>query len=193
MIRLLGFVLLAVAGGAQAGTWSVGADLGRAQLDSRHHDDAEVDTGTVLGLHAGWWFNRYVALEVGWRHADTGYRTGTLRVERDFDALLAGARLALPFGTRGFAFAKGGYAHQFIDTEEPRVGSGGVAQVRDDSDAGHYLGIGVGWRWNARWQSTLEFTRVYGDVAYGCEFGDCATTHSSYLDGVTVGIVYRFD
>ena len=193
MTRLLWSTLLLLAGSAQAASWSVGADFGSAQLDSRHHRDAEVDTDAVFGLRANWWLHPRVALEAGWLHASTGYRTDAGSFERDYDALLVGARFAIPFGERWFAHVRGGYAQNFIDTEEPRGGVAGAPLVRDDSDAGHYLGAGVGWRWNERWSSTLEFTRVFGDVAYGCEFGACATTHSSYLDSVTFGVSYEFE
>jgi hypothetical protein len=76
---------------------------------------------------------------------------------------------------------------------EPRVVGGTTTLVEDDSDTGHYLGVGVGWRWNQRWSSSVELARLYGDVAYGCDETGCATTHSSYFDFVTFGLTYEFE
>lgn len=190
MARLL--ILLLLSGSAQAGEWSLGGTFGSSRLDSRHHDDAAVATEPVLGVHLNWWFHRRFALEVGWVHATTGYRTENESTDRDLDAWLAGVRWMIPVGGRFFVQARGGYAKLHIDTEAPRFADG-EGPMRDGADRSHYLGAGLGWRWNARWQSTLDLTRVYGDVAYGCEFGVCATTHSSYFDSVTFGIEYRFD
>ena len=193
MTRSLALVLLCAASGAHAGTWSVAIDAGSSELDSRHHDDADVDSDLVFGLRAGWWFNQYLGLEAGWQHADTAYRIDAGEFEREYDAVLVGVRVAVPLGERFFALAKGGFAWNLIDTEEPRGRVPGAEIVEDDSETGHYLGAGVGWRWSKRWSSTLEFTRVYGDVAYGCDPGICRTTHSSYFDSVTFGVAYAFE
>jgi hypothetical protein len=193
MRRLLTLILCAVAPAASAGTWSVGVDAGPARLDSRHHDDADVDTRAVLGLRAAWWLNRNFAFEGGLVYGETGYRTGGEDFDRDSTSLLLGARAQAGIGDRSFVYARGGYARHRIDIEGTRVRNGTATFIDADSDSGHYLGAGFGWRWNERWSSSVEVARLYGDVAYGCDDTGCGTVHSSYHDMVTFGIAFDFE
>ena len=193
MKRFLPLILFAIAAGANAGNWTVGVDAGPSQLDSRHHDDADVDTRAALALRGAYWFNRNFALEGGLVFAETTYSTGDDDFDRDMTSFLFGGRAQAGIGDRVFVYARGGFAQHRIDTEEPRVVGGTTTLVEDDSDRGHYLGVGLGWRWNERWSSSLELTRLYGDVAYGCDETGCATTHSSYFDLATFGVAYDFE
>lgn len=93
---------------------------------------------------------------------------------------------------------RGGFAHLRIATDEPRFddfdGGTNISFVRDDSHGGRYVGVGFGWRWSEQWSSSVELTRLYGDVAFGCnEFGDCSTTQSGHFDLATFGVAYDFD
>jgi hypothetical protein len=69
--RLLPLFLFGAIDGANAGTWTVAVDAGPSQLDSRHHDDADVDTRAALALRGAWWFTPNFALEGGLVHAET--------------------------------------------------------------------------------------------------------------------------
>lgn len=188
LLIILLFCGALICGTAHAGGWSFGGSVGSSQLDSRHHDDAEVATEPVVGLHLSWWFHRNLAAEVAWVHAGTGYRADGARKDRDLDAGLVGLRGMMTVGERYFVQARGGFAELHIDTD-----AGGIAPVRDGAERSHYLGVGFGWQWNDRWRSTLELTRIYGDVAYGCDSGGCATTHSSYFDSLAIGVEWHFD
>lgn len=193
MKRFLPLALLGAMAGANAGGWTVGVDAGPSQLDSRHHDDADVDTRVALALRGAYWFTDNFALEGGLVHAETSYSTAGLDSDRDMTSLLLGGRAQARIGERAFVYARGGYAQHRIDTEEPRLVGGTTTIVEDDSDRGHYLGVGFGWRWGERWSSSIELMRLYGDVAYGCDETGCATTHSSYFDLATFGVAYHFD
>ena len=200
MKRLLSAILLGAVSNVHAGTWTVGLDAGPSRLDSRHHDDADVDTRPALALRGAYWFTPNFALEGELLHAETSYRTRFVDSDRDMTSFLIGGRAQASIGERSFVYLRGGYAHHWIDTVEPRVAiiddhTSSITFVEDDTDAGHYLGVGFGWRWSERWSSNVEVARLYGDVAYGCNeaVGDCSTTHSSYFDLVTFGVAYDFD
>lgn len=204
MKRLLVAVLLGATTSAHAGTWTLGLDGGASRLDARDYGEADdfldndVDTRAAIGVRGAYWFTPNLALEGELLHADTAVGSRVGDIERDMTALLIGGRAQASIGNRSFVYVRGGYAQQWIDTSEPRFVTVGnvttVSFVKDDSHAGHYLGLGLGWRWSERWSSSVELARLYGDVGYACgDDFDCSTTNPSYFDLATFGVAYHFD
>lgn len=188
-----------------AATWSFSLDAGSARMQG---EGPSMYDHTV-GLQAAWWASPRWAIEAGIAQTDHA----TLRDAEYGDVfgispartLSLGARHHWPLGERGFALLRGGVAylrqsrdnyvlHQsydpvynyfIFDIEWRRVRATSTAP---------YVGVGAGWRWDARWSSSIELRRTFADLANRCRHdGSACTSSSARLDTLTFGISFDYD
>ena len=204
MKRLVSFCLaLAAAPLASAASWTVGVDAGPSRLDANGADHASSHAAESVRLD--WWLAPGWALEGSVVHAQTTFRVGAgnpfldREVDRDLDAFRVGARGRWTLDDTFFVDARAGLDYSRIDSERVSIRETGphTAEIRFDrdyADQGPYLGVGLGWRWNERWSSSVEYTRMFGNAGYECHAsGNCDSMNRSHFDTATVGLAYDFD
>ncbi len=142
---------------------------------------------TAWKVFAGYQFNRYWGLELGWTDLGESKASGTVGgVPATARAEVKGVELTavgtVPIGERFSLFGKVGAYRWDVDS---RATVGAVTTAPDDTGTNFTYGVGLGFHINRNLSIRAEWQR-YNDV------GDNATTGRSDINLISAGAVFKF-
>lgn len=182
--------------------WSLGVDLGHADM----RGDGELVTrfDRSFAAHLDYWLTPHFAIEGNAAYANGHTKSRSpffspVERDRDWHSYGLGLRTQWALGAHAFVFGTIGASYDRIRRERPRFNLTlnddleSTIQVRfvDAPDIAPYAGLGFGWRWNERWNSTIAASRTFGHSAFGCDI-ECDFRRASRFNLVTAGIDYAF-
>jgi len=176
------------------GRFYVGADVGSARQSVNYYSNnlfsssAGTETSadansTSWGAHAGYRFNHYVALELGYNdfgNINVGSGSSTAKASDVQGSVLLG----LPAAQNLDVYARLGLASTRIAISA----NGGNSTNRE---AAAVYGLGADYLFDANWAARLEFTRVLNSN-FNVNAGTNSYSIHSAASVISVGLGYRF-
>ena len=155
----------------------VGGNLGASVYDTRDagHENAN---DLAWGLHAGYAFNRYLAVEAGYQNFGKGEAGRHAAESRAYDASV---RASLPLGERVSLFGKLGLAHIDADFTGPQAGF-------SDNEYGLKLGVGAEFKLTPALGLQAQLTQYRGGPRMDSAQGSFGKNTSL----MSLGLNYQF-